>query len=108
MGIGNLHVCTHVGAYIDCRLSLSFSFSLSLSLPLSLSLSLSSLSSFLSLHSFISKAFLSESQEREASELLHHGHGIAYEIGGAQKQGERIRKKKKEKTNLWNGGWLWF
>lgn len=27
---------------------------------------------------------MSESQEREASELLHYGHGIAYEIGGAQ------------------------
>lgn len=27
---------------------------------------------------------MSESQEREASELSHYGHGIAYEIGGAQ------------------------
>lgn len=54
MGIGNLHVCRHVGAYISvCDLSLS-------------------------------PPPMSESQEREASELLHYGYGIAYEIGGAQ------------------------
>lgn len=68
MGIGDLHVCTQSGCiYIRLR-------------PLSLFLSPS-----LPTSSIYQQSFLGKSQEREASEVLHYGHGIAYGgFGGAQ------------------------
>lgn len=36
------------------------------------------------------------------------GMGLRIELGAHKTKGEEYTKKKKEKTNLWNGGWLWF